>query len=169
MGVPPTIPNFDELMDKGIDYLATAVAEETGMPGSDVATKLILEQMAAEMAHKPNPVDPLGIQLDPAYQYQSAVLMIEIRNNDPTNRTPPGSFRITDSRGLLLRAPEPPVPAPPISRAMRPTAAGAGMPARPMHSASRASASAGMAMLWRTMPAWLHQRQRTRTTAALPV
>ncbi|MFO0608699.1 MAG: hypothetical protein U0324_36370 [Polyangiales bacterium] len=32
MGVPPSLPNFDELMDQGVDYLAAAAAEEAGIP-----------------------------------------------------------------------------------------------------------------------------------------
>ena len=36
MGVPPSIPNFDQLMDQGVDYLAASAAEQLGLP-ADVA------------------------------------------------------------------------------------------------------------------------------------
>jgi hypothetical protein len=111
LGVPPTIPNFDELMDKGIDYLATSLAEETGVPGSDLAAKAALTEMAEEMKHKPNPKDSKGIQLNTRYQYKPATLMIELKNSDPNNRTAPGSFRIKDTWGLFRTA-EPDVPYP---------------------------------------------------------
>jgi hypothetical protein len=32
MGVPPSIPNFDQLMEQGTDYLVAQAAEQTGVP-----------------------------------------------------------------------------------------------------------------------------------------
>ncbi|MFA5268448.1 MAG: PEGA domain-containing protein [Methanoregula sp.] len=114
MGVPPTIPNFDELMDKGIDYIAASVAEESSVPGADIAVKAALKEMAKEMQHKPTTGDPMGIQLDPKYQYKSATLLIEIRNNDPNNMTAPGSFRVRDS-WALFKTMQPDIPYPSLS------------------------------------------------------
>lgn len=114
MGVPPTIPNFDELLDKGIGYMAATVAEEMGAPGTEVLIEAALKEAAKELQHKPSEIDPRGIQLDPKYQYQPATLYIEIRNNDKNNRTAPGSFRVKDSRGLF-RTMEPDIPYPSVS------------------------------------------------------
>jgi hypothetical protein len=32
MGLPPSLPNFDQLTSMGVDYLATQIAEQTGVP-----------------------------------------------------------------------------------------------------------------------------------------
>lgn len=32
-GIPPSIPNFDQFMDQGLDYLATEAIEQAGVPG----------------------------------------------------------------------------------------------------------------------------------------
>ncbi len=32
MGIPPSLPNFDQLVDQGVDYLAAQVASQTGIP-----------------------------------------------------------------------------------------------------------------------------------------
>ncbi|MBE0610412.1 MAG: hypothetical protein IH609_13620 [Dehalococcoidia bacterium] len=32
LGIPPSIPNFDQLMDQGLDYLASTAAESIGVP-----------------------------------------------------------------------------------------------------------------------------------------
>lgn len=38
-GIPPTLPNLDQIMDEGIDYLATAAVQQAGLPvGDEVAT-----------------------------------------------------------------------------------------------------------------------------------
>ncbi|MBK9241732.1 MAG: hypothetical protein IPL75_16120 [Acidobacteria bacterium] len=40
MGVPPSIPNFDQLMDQGFDYAAAQLASQVGVPSviADVAS-----------------------------------------------------------------------------------------------------------------------------------
>lgn len=43
LGIPPTLPNFDQLVDQGVDYLAASIAAETGLPAAEamaVARKL---------------------------------------------------------------------------------------------------------------------------------
>jgi hypothetical protein len=115
MGVPPTIPNFDQLLDKGIGYMAATVAEEMGAPpGTELVIEAALKEAAKELQHKPSEIDPRGIQLDPKYQYQPATLYIEFRNNDKHNRTAPGSFRVKDDWGLF-KTMEPDIPYPSIS------------------------------------------------------
>ena len=32
LGIPPSLPNFDQLMDQGLDYLASAAVEQIGVP-----------------------------------------------------------------------------------------------------------------------------------------
>src|SRR5665647_1546053 len=52
------------------------------------------------MKNVPNPRDVYGLQPDPDYQYQPARLLVELRNDDPVNATPPGSVRFEDAWGL---------------------------------------------------------------------
>jgi hypothetical protein len=111
IGVPPTIPNFNQLMDQGVDYLAATVADESGIPLSDVAAKQMMNQISDGLKHTPNPNDSLGIQPDPDYQYQPARLKIEIYNSDPVNVTPPGAFRIHDALDLF-KTDQPSIPFP---------------------------------------------------------
>ena len=43
LGIPPSLPSFDELVDQGIDYMAATIAAETGLPAAEamaVARKL---------------------------------------------------------------------------------------------------------------------------------
>ena len=32
LGIPPSLPNFDQLMNEGLDYLASSVVEQIGVP-----------------------------------------------------------------------------------------------------------------------------------------
>jgi hypothetical protein len=86
-------------MNDGADYLAATVADEYGVP-VDAATPMI-QQVADNMKNVPNPNDQYGLQPDPAYQYQPAHLLVELRNDDPVNTTPPGSLRFEDGFGLF--------------------------------------------------------------------
>jgi hypothetical protein len=99
LGVPPTLPNFDQLMNEGADYLAATVADESGVPVDAVAP--MIHQVADSMKNVPSPSDPYGLQPNPQYQYQPARLLIELRNDDPVNTTPPGSIRFEDGSGLF--------------------------------------------------------------------
>jgi hypothetical protein len=101
LGVPPTIPNFDQLMNEGAGYLAATIADESGVPGTDIIAKEAITQMASSMKNVPSSRDAYGSMPDPQYQYQSARVLIELRNDDPVNTTPPGSFRFEDSQGLF--------------------------------------------------------------------
>jgi hypothetical protein len=117
-GIPPTMPNFDELMNDGIDYIAATVATETGVP--DEVARAALNQMYDSLQNIPNPNDNYGIQPDPDFQYQSARLEIELTNNDPDNPTLPGSFTISDADGLFrTQQPDIPFPAVPPGKTIR--------------------------------------------------
>ncbi len=111
LGVPPTLPNFDKLMDEGADYMAATLAEESGIPGSEIALKAGMHEMASSMKNVPSSHDAYGLQPDPEFQYRPARLSIELRNNDPVNTTPPGSFRFEDDWGLF-RTMQPDTPFP---------------------------------------------------------
>jgi hypothetical protein len=52
MGLPPELPNFDELANQGFDYLTKAIADETGVPPEVVSrvadvTRTVLSEAAS--------------------------------------------------------------------------------------------------------------------------
>jgi hypothetical protein len=85
MGMPPSIPNWDDLKQQGVDYLAAQVASQTGVPPEvvekavEVAQKAV-EEMTAKRGLLPQP----GYDwLIPYLGTSPAVLTIDIRKNDP--------------------------------------------------------------------------------------
>lgn len=52
LGMPPDLPDFEQLQAMGEDYLAEAIAQQvaaqTGLPGADVATKAAVKEMIAK-------------------------------------------------------------------------------------------------------------------------
>ncbi|MFH0891640.1 MAG: hypothetical protein V1867_02570 [Candidatus Falkowbacteria bacterium] len=101
MGIPPTIPNFDELVDGGFDYLASEIASQAGCP--DVACKEIIKDklrevldsqkntnpacLGAEEAHRQG-IEPLclppGVKAhpDPLATHRNAEVTLEIKRNN---------------------------------------------------------------------------------------
>ena len=117
MGIPPSIPNFDELMDQGFNYLASELAEQAGCP--DVVCKeLIKDQLesALELTKNNNPSCPgeteahqMGIEplclpadvkshWDPLATYRDAKIVLEITRNykdvNPSTEVN-GDYRVT--------------------------------------------------------------------------
>ncbi|OGF25053.1 hypothetical protein A2227_06925 [Candidatus Falkowbacteria bacterium RIFOXYA2_FULL_47_19] len=101
MGIPPTIPNFDELVDGGFDYLASEIAAQAGCP--DVACKELIKDklrqvldsqkntnpacLGAEEAHRQG-IEPLclppGVKAhpDPLATHRNAQVTLEIKRNN---------------------------------------------------------------------------------------
>jgi hypothetical protein len=80
-GMPPSLPNFDELKEEGLDYLAAKVAEETGVPGSgqlakEVAKKIV-EQATERLSDMPK-IEGLPDWLGPDIGVQPAVLVAHV-------------------------------------------------------------------------------------------
>ncbi len=115
LGVPPSMPNFNTLMNDGADYLAGTIADEYGVPVDDagdiVDVAKSIHGVATGLLNVPTPGDPYGLQPDPAYQYQPARLMIQLENDDPVNATPPGQIRVDDD-WKLFRTTQPDTPFP---------------------------------------------------------
>jgi len=51
-GIPPSIPNFDQLMSGGADYLATQMVEQMPVPASGVLAEMAYEQAKEEMRQR---------------------------------------------------------------------------------------------------------------------
>jgi hypothetical protein len=100
MGIPPTIPNFDQLMNGGMDYLAGEIASQVGCPDA-VCKALIKEglQTAIDQTKNTNPscagaaeahamgIEPLCLPAnvkahwDPAATYRDAKVVLEVSRN----------------------------------------------------------------------------------------
>ncbi len=118
IGIPPSLPNFDELSNMGADYLATLALEKAGVPAADYfadgVTDLAggIKENLTETANSSASPNPFGwdfIRLDPDYLYRPAYLMVEIRNPYDV-ATPAGylsgynEFIIDTSKGPLSGA-----------------------------------------------------------------
>jgi hypothetical protein len=100
LGIPPTIPNFDELMDGGFDYIAGELSSQAGCP--DVACKDLIKKglkTALDQNKNTNPgctdagaahamgIEPLclpsGVKAhwDPAATYRDAKVVLEVTRN----------------------------------------------------------------------------------------
>lgn len=90
LGIPPSIPNFDQLMDEGVDYLAKEAASQvssaTGLPLDEAAEyavkaslkKTIKEVKEANTENKKNSL--LFIIPDPDFQYKPGQFKIVLKN-----------------------------------------------------------------------------------------
>jgi hypothetical protein len=101
LGLPPTLPNFDQLTSMSVDYLAQVALTEAGMLPEDITYELMHETAVAIGGHMvaaanhatPNPVDAPFLKSDPRYLYRPAYMEVELSNPyDKPSR--PGSLNI---------------------------------------------------------------------------
>ncbi len=82
MGMPPSIPNFDDMMSLGKEYLVAQIASEVSLYLSeDDVTQVInhLESKVRKTAQ--NGADgSKWLRLNPKYQYRDAMLLLEVSN-----------------------------------------------------------------------------------------
>jgi hypothetical protein len=88
IGIPPSLPNFDDLAEMGTDYLATMALQQAGVP-ADSLYEYGLEELSGKVADaleesankgSPNPMNWDFIKLDPDYLYRPAYLLVELYN-----------------------------------------------------------------------------------------
>ncbi len=106
MGVPPSIPDFDELVSMGKDYLAAKLAEEVGIP-QDLSRKLI-DEVANKAKEASNGSGRRGgatwLKPDPDYQYRDAMVTLEVtRGQHPAWAGKPNvkSMRLIDAGNIF--------------------------------------------------------------------
>lgn len=92
MGLPPSLPNFDQLTDMGVDYLAAQVAEQVGVPPEVVAHAY---EIAAESAKKMKQSRGMGVPgpyfSDWLVEYKGlspGALILRVRQMNPATKTP---------------------------------------------------------------------------------
>jgi len=99
IGIPPTLPNFDELTNLGVDYLATVALETAGVPATDLmkdgltelSTGIVESVGSASNSSTPNPMNWNFIKLDSDYLYRPAYVLITL-HNPYTVPTPEGTL-----------------------------------------------------------------------------
>ncbi|MEF3244488.1 MAG: S-layer homology domain-containing protein [Caldisericaceae bacterium] len=101
LGIPPELPNFDQLTEAGLDYLAMEALTEAGIPANEMTTDIVKktakgigESLAnSTNSSTPNPLNCPFLKADPQYLYRPAYLDITITNNyDKPSR--PGKLNI---------------------------------------------------------------------------
>jgi hypothetical protein len=98
MGIPPTLPNFDDLTNMGADYLAATALSQLDLPATDYNMDTIKDlskgiqsefSKRASSGSSPNPLNWTFVRQYSKAVYRPAYMVIEISNN--TNRvTAPG-------------------------------------------------------------------------------
>jgi hypothetical protein len=109
MGVPPTLPDFDQLAgrltDQGIDALADAAvsaAASQGVPLPKEVAKAALYKLKNDAIAAATSGGHGGAgqfyQPDPALAYSPAAMVLEVRNSDNLRSTQPSTLRIVNGR-----------------------------------------------------------------------
>jgi hypothetical protein len=80
MGMPPSIPNFDDFSNMGKDYLVKRIAEKTGLPEDAVRGGMDLFQQEIEKAAGGGGTGVDWLKFDPDYSYSDAILTVEVWN-----------------------------------------------------------------------------------------
>ena len=93
MGIPPSLPNYDELTRLGQDYLIEAASDYTGLPPEVTATAVdaFLDEAARQANGGGHP--DVWFKPDPACAYRPAYLTVVARNPS-SERTDPVFARI---------------------------------------------------------------------------
>jgi hypothetical protein len=87
MGMPPSLPNFDELQDQGIEYLAAQIQSQTGIPNVVAEQALqIAKDAVVDMAAKSGGSDPAYNWVSPWLGVDPAYVEMVVRKNtsDPS-------------------------------------------------------------------------------------
>lgn len=101
IGIPPTLPNFDQLSEMSLDYLAEVALTEAGV-APNYFTDQVLDEVSGAIQNEiekavnyadANPVNAAFLKLDPQFLYRPAYLEVEIYNNTDVP-TVAGSFDV---------------------------------------------------------------------------
>jgi len=100
MGIPPELPNFDQLTNMGADYIAATALEQAGIPADEWTVDMVKDlasgisentNSAAASGTSPNPFGWNFVRQNPGTMYSPAHILIELTNNTD-NVTPKGTL-----------------------------------------------------------------------------
>ena len=80
LGLPPSLPNFDQLVDQGVDYLAAEVAAQTGVPEEVITGAVDIAKDMAKSA-KANRGIPGMAWLIEDTGFRPSSVMLDVRRN----------------------------------------------------------------------------------------
>jgi hypothetical protein len=89
LGIPPSLPNFDQLANGGLDYLAKEGLAAAGVE-ADAITDAVLSEAKSVIKAKladstnsasPNPLNAPFLHPDPRYLYQPAYIDVKVTNS----------------------------------------------------------------------------------------
>ncbi len=105
MGLPPSLPNFDDLKNAGVEYIAGQIQAQTGLPPpiAEEALKMALETLE-DMGRRAGGKDPKSNWVTPYLGLQPAIAEIVIQQNtaDPI---PDGLLLLRKTTDLFEGAP----------------------------------------------------------------
>lgn len=107
LGLPPSVPDWDQLVDLGGDYLAAYVAAQAGVPEELVDQGI--DAMVAAARDGGGAAAPVLIP-DPDHRYRPLALTLTVSNTGGTT-TRPVDLVVTDKGGRLYQPVTVPVPA----------------------------------------------------------
>jgi hypothetical protein len=89
-GIPPNLPNWDELKQMGIDYAAAEVASQTGLPPAitEYAAHQLSDEVVQRMDQNRGGKDPQYNWVEPYFGFDPADLFVTINKTEgdlPTN------------------------------------------------------------------------------------
>jgi len=114
MGVPPSIPNWDQLQEQGIDYLAAEMATQieasTGIPSelSETALKKLAKEALERIGETRGSGSGLPNWLMPSIGFEPAVLTVSLR--DVGNAPIPSGLRLFKFQDALYAGADVPIP-----------------------------------------------------------
>lgn len=102
LGIPPTLPNFDDLANGGLDYLAKEALASAGVPESAITDALVNEAKTAigkKLADatdsaSPNPLNAPFLHADASKLYRPAYIDVKVTNPSTTHASQSGSLNI---------------------------------------------------------------------------
>ena len=109
VGIPPELPNFDQLTSLGADYMASVALESAGIPENVLINSNTLQDLgggikdelktSASSGSSPNPLGWKFVRQRPDTLYRPAYILFEI-SNPHNHSTPPGILRGDVTRHL---------------------------------------------------------------------
>lgn len=98
MGIPPEIPNFDQLANMGEEYLVKTIAAEAGVNPelADLVTPEDIKKGVDVFVQESSSGGSAGLIPDPNYQYRPAFMTVQISNSQ-SEPTLPGTLDISDT------------------------------------------------------------------------
>jgi hypothetical protein len=89
LGIPPTLPNFDDLTNMSLDYLTEVACAQAGIPLDGLGAEVINKTKEAikggiekaANASAPNPIESPFLKNDPDFLYRPAYIDVLVSNN----------------------------------------------------------------------------------------